>query len=357
MGRYALFSPGIRSTPTYVQQTLTGFAYHTRCVSPVCHYFSFSCLVVSTTIPHTRIMYFVTGSTTECKYQLMTFGIPAKELPLTDSGKSKAKSLSTTWIQLRQAIESTNECYTQHTRTRWRQEQQEQSSTKCSIAYDGDSIATSTNEGNSTHHDVVAYHRSFGVSGDIVDVATIVPGRPPSKKTLVECPRNQDVLFYNGGAKWTYPGNAAFREVLESRRVAYVALAKKDYKEKRAIIREIVSSVVQGMGGQFLTWDKAHRCWEVLEPDSDLLRERVSASLRDHYKRVKVNREKQHPQPHMLLQQEIINNATIPSDIPEMKKSNSKRKWSNEDDDSEYYDNRRGFFAACGCNRGTASGL
>lgn len=42
------------------------------------------------------------GNPTECRYKLMTFGVPVRDLPLTDSGRLKNKYL-TSWIKTRQA--------------------------------------------------------------------------------------------------------------------------------------------------------------------------------------------------------------------------------------------------------------
>jgi hypothetical protein len=355
MHRYTLY----RETFTMIHTTPTP--------PPVQHF----CALHATMFIHTYIhTHTRKGSVTECKYQLMTFGIPSRDFPLTDCGKIKTTYLQTKWMKLRQIVEMKNEYYTRFTDegteptttmttmhiTDQTKEKKQRGRTKamegCSnYSSDGNVVVNQTTYGSQGGGGTVG-----NGSNNMVSVATSRSSSPsvPQQKTLVECPRNQDVLFYSGGAKWGHPGNAAFREILESRRVAYVTLAKKDYQDKRIILREIINDVVQGMDGQFLAWDRDYGCWELLRPQSDMLRERVSASLRDHCKRVKLDR---------------ANLPQIDSSIPSSLDNHpvggdtNKRKWltagDNGDDDTMNNNNddvlrgRRGFCAGFGgCDKG-----
>lgn len=100
----------------------------------------------------------------------------------------------------------------------------------------------------------------------------------------VECPLRQDVLFFNGGHKWSFPGNTAFREILRSTYPTYEQSTSN--VQKRAVIQEIISDVTT-MDARFLAWNASKGWWDVLPPDSKVLSGRVGVALRDHYKRVK----------------------------------------------------------------------
>ncbi len=154
------------------------------------------------------------GNTMECRYWLMTFGIPVEDLPVTDSGKIKVKYLQQ-WIKGRETI-------------------------------------------------------------DLLDRGDI------SRKRLVECPNLQDVLFINGGSKWTFPGNVTFREILEAKGQAY---STKTTKEKSATIEEVVEQI-RGMNGRFLVWEKEKGCWVDIDDDPRTLKRRVRVALRDHMRRI-----------------------------------------------------------------------
>lgn len=100
----------------------------------------------------------------------------------------------------------------------------------------------------------------------------------------VECPLLHDVLFCNGGNKWSFPANIVFREILESKRIAY--LESRRNSEKRIIIQDIIKQVID-MNGRFLAWNSQKGWWILLASVSKELRDKVGVALRDHYKRVK----------------------------------------------------------------------
>jgi hypothetical protein len=153
------------------------------------------------------------GSPTECRYQLMTYGFPVADLPLTASGTMKTRHLAA-WLKSRKAIDTAS------------------------------------------------------IEGKVI--------------REVECPMLQDVLFSNGGGKWSYPGNVAFREVLESKRVDFLEATSNT--RKKGCIQEIIVEVTS-TGGRFLSWSSDISCWMILAPDSNILYDRVMVAMRDHIKR------------------------------------------------------------------------
>jgi hypothetical protein len=154
------------------------------------------------------------GNIMECRYWLITFGIPVEDLPVTDMGNFKCKNLQQ-WIKGREMI-------------------------------------------------------------DLLDRGDI------SRKYLIECPNLQDVLFSNGGNRWTFPGNVAFREILECKGQSY---SKKSSAEKVATIEAVIQEV-RGMNGRFLVWERVKGCWIVMDRDPKALKLRVGAALRDHMRRI-----------------------------------------------------------------------
>jgi hypothetical protein len=154
------------------------------------------------------------GNIMECRYWLMTFGIPVEDLPVTDTGKIKVKYLQQ-WVKGRETM-------------------------------------------------------------DLLDRGNI------SRKRLVECPNLQDVLFSNGGNRWTFQGNVTFREILEAKGQAY---STKTNDEKSSTIEEVIEQI-RGMNGRFLVWEKEKGCWVVIDDDLRGLKLRVGAALREHMRRI-----------------------------------------------------------------------
>lgn len=90
-------------------------------------------------------------------------------------------------------------------------------------------------------------------------------------------PRPCDVLGGRGSKQFFHPGNRVLRQTISDRLSEYIGHGK-DIREKRAIIREIISTF-QEQGGKFLKFDNAVEKWYNAGPRE--FRKKISHAFRD----------------------------------------------------------------------------
>jgi len=203
------------------------------------------------------------GLTLETQYQLMTFGIPAPELPITSTGSIKTKH-QMQWIKTRKAIDTTRmksleECY---------------------------------NKKLMLHQKESQLHEPAPQSFQCVDFYTY----PPTYNEYLEhhgtepiiYPMINDVLFSKGGKNVTHYGNIEFTDLMKRSLMEYVSGTPVKNRKMRKAIRQTIVDEVQARGGRFLTLDKnlsGGYCWSVIEKGPDL-HDRIATSLYDHKRRL-----------------------------------------------------------------------
>lgn len=172
-------------------------------------------------VPPTFLCMKLEGLKTECRYQLMTYGIPVDDLASNEDGVIDTKSLGE-WIQRRRALDEI---------------------LKKEMAYNG----------------------SLSLEGSFI----------------VECPGPRDILFSQGGNSWSHVGNVKFRELLELNRKAHSEATTNEQKSR--MIMAIVE-LLERNDYRFLTWDKPNGWWvRIVEPTA--IRSKVAIAMRDHIKR------------------------------------------------------------------------
>jgi hypothetical protein len=96
----------------------------------------------------------------------------------------------------------------------------------------------------------------------------------PSASSIIDCPREDDVLLGRGRPYQIYPGNFFLKKVIEKEIEAY---QRADRFEKTCISEEIVR-MIQGKNGRFLKRDDSGMGWIVVDDKS--AREKVSHGFR-----------------------------------------------------------------------------
>jgi hypothetical protein len=101
------------------------------------------------------------------------------------------------------------------------------------------------------------------------------------ESTPVECPFLNDVCFRFGKSYLSHPGNAIFRGLVEANFDEHNDTAATD--TKMAVTWRIVEEI-ERKNGRFLVWD--NRGWWVELLDRNQIRSKVAVSLKEHKKRV-----------------------------------------------------------------------
>jgi len=91
----------------------------------------------------------------------------------------------------------------------------------------------------------------------------------------IECPTQKDILFGRGWPKMSHPGNAIFRNVIETRLEEYNDARSK--REKTMIAWSIVCDLKE-IGSRFL---KQEKCGWWIQVSNEVARQKVSIGLRD----------------------------------------------------------------------------
>lgn len=161
----------------------------------------------------------------ERQYILKGYGIPIDVIPITFTGSIKTVFLKQ-WIKLRLRLE------------------------------DEDSP--------DAYHAIVTWRHSSSLSA------------------IVEFPGSNDVLYRTGTITSCHPGNAAFRELIESH---YYGESPAGSQLSLSMLAEkLINEIVRNRNGRFLRWDN-HGYWTVMD-DQAQINVKVTASIRD-FKRMK----------------------------------------------------------------------
>jgi len=104
----------------------------------------------------------------------------------------------------------------------------------------------------------------------------LVEKDPTANAQICECPGLNDVLFRRAGSCLAHPGNARFKNMLESKKEKHV---NSNQTEKRDIAWSIVE-LVECKNGRFLSWDTKKTCWMIMT-DRVEIRQKVAMSIRD----------------------------------------------------------------------------
>jgi len=200
------------------------------------------------------------GFTTETNYDLLTFGIPVSELPITSTGVTKTKHHSQ-WIKTRKAIDasrmkSLEGCYSI---TKQRQEQYHSITSSQFLSFDFCTYPP-------TYDQFLKYHRQEPIIHPMVN----------------------DVLFSKGGKNITHFGNIEFTDLLKNALTEYVTITPLHSRKIRKAIRQSIMEKVRARGGRFLTLDKTlpgGYCWIEITNESGL-HDRIATSLYDHRRRL-----------------------------------------------------------------------
>jgi hypothetical protein len=87
-----------------------------------------------------------------------------------------------------------------------------------------------------------------------------------SRFHLIECPSLADVVFKTGTSNISHPGNAAFRDILETYQDEYFRAASVQEKQNTT------SKIIQDVGrrnGRFLEWNNCG-CWIIMEDEGNI---------------------------------------------------------------------------------------
>ena len=166
---------------------------------------------------------FLSGSFVECRYRLMTYGIPCAILPVTDDGECLV-NYHKEWIAKRRQLEQQN-------------------------------LASESRPQN--HHDTTSNNSRRQI---------VVPG-------------SNDVLLGRDKMVLHHSGNYRFKHLISSYQDQY---DKSPRMEKTIIATEIVGTI-QRLGGRFLKKEKDSG-W--IEVEDKVAREKVSNAFRDRRKKV-----------------------------------------------------------------------
>ena len=82
---------------------------------------------------------------------------------------------------------------------------------------------------------------------------------------LVQFPLSQDVVFKHGTSVHSHPGNAWYRDLLQSHLEKY----SRGETSIQVVLSLLVDDVEQ-MGGRFLEWSSRHNCWKVMHDPSQI---------------------------------------------------------------------------------------
>jgi hypothetical protein len=163
------------------------------------------------------------GLVTECRYQLLTYGIPVEDLAINDDILMRTRRI-VEWIRTRKALEEVM-------------------------------------KRNMTKRGIFTTLEGLGI---------------------IECPGPKDILFWRGGNSWSHVGNIKFRNVLGLKSKDHSEAKTNEQKSK--MIKDIVE-LLEGDNFRFLTWDKPNGWWvRIIEQPS--IRSKVAVAMRDHNKRM-----------------------------------------------------------------------
>jgi hypothetical protein len=206
----------------------------------------------------------ITDSRTETEYCLQhEFGIPAKNIPLTNANKIKLTQWKL-WIKMRELIDADDQ------------------------------------QGflRSMHH-----RRLDGQIGDYpfttsqpssFDVPSSVTG-PKSSQRPVDCPDMTTIVFRNGGNMFNHPPNKVLRAIAASKEGERDLAVTND--DRRKIVDDILNEL-RGLGFGFCRWNQGVGWYTEFDssPEGEqMLRTCVSSALKDHLRRIKAARNCQEP--------------------------------------------------------------
>ena len=100
--------------------------------------------------------------------------------------------------------------------------------------------------------------------------------------TICECPGLNDVLFRRAGSCLAHPGNALFKNLLESKKEEHM---NSNQTEKRDIAWSIVDDI-EKRNGRFFKWNTKETYWMQITDRSEI-RQKVAMSIRDFNRQTK----------------------------------------------------------------------
>lgn len=150
------------------------------------------------------------GTFTECKYSLMTFGLPTHCIPL-DENMSLRRDWQMQWIQERRELESGMQC-----------------DAIGHFVREQEDFSGARHFDNMTVSDVPIFEE---------------------KKQMIAHPSNKDVLFGRGRPIQDHPGNKLFNSLVESMRSRYESL---EQRSDKTMLSQMIVAKVKNAGGRFL---------------------------------------------------------------------------------------------------------
>jgi hypothetical protein len=204
------------------------------------------------------------GSQTETLYELLSFGVPSMDFPLTSTGTIKNGNQAD-WIRTQKRIDFIR-------RSKREKDQHQSSLGPASTGLPG-----------------------IGAMSDMSSRA-LIDGMIEEETGIIECPDLYDVLFQQGGKAWNHFGNLNFLALVEETLPTFQATRK--HKEKKLIIRNVIEQVKgrtinSHLPGplkkhpRFLTWDTNQSLWTDITSNPTVLEEKVRIAFRDHGKRLR----------------------------------------------------------------------
>ncbi|KAG7344704.1 hypothetical protein IV203_032235 [Nitzschia inconspicua] len=179
-------------------------------------------------------------SSIECQYSLMCFGIPADQLPVTNSGKVKTKPN----LRLLKALQFIDSCSADNTGSVGFPFQQQQQQQPHQQQFDG-----------------------------------------------ILFPNVKDVLFSRGGSAKRHFGNIEFQGLLESAFIKYNTMGSPTYQRVQLACSEVLD-VILSSGGRLLTLHRDGAWWvEIVDPVER--QSRIKAAWYDHIRRTNAQRQQQ----------------------------------------------------------------
>lgn len=221
------------------------------------------------------------GTYTECKYSLMTFGLPTHCIPLDDNMNLK-RELQIEWMERRRQFES---------------------------GLDSNKHTTAPKTSNAAE------------TGDVADVANAMQAtRPQSNSKFIAKPSSKDVLFGRGRPIQGHPGNKLLNSLVEAMRERYESLQQRSDK---TMVSQMIVTKVKNAGGRFLKpclQNGSTFMWE--EADDAEAQAKVSHAFRSlkQLRKIRDQQEKQRQDPAPILDYSAVSHASpttgIPSSLP-----------------------------------------
>lgn len=211
-----------------------------------------------------RTRIYMDGLTTETQYKLMTFGILASELPITNTGAIKMKH-HLFWIKTRRAIDASRmNSWKACIKEIQREEEENQKQPKAKTSQEVFQIEYCPFP--PSYDEYFKYH-----------------GNEPIIHPMIN-----DVLFSKGGKNVAHYGNIEFADLMKRSLLKCVPGTPVENRKMRKAIRQSIVDEVQGRGGRFLMLDKklsGGYFWTEIRVGPDL-HDRIATSLYDHKRRL-----------------------------------------------------------------------